>query len=59
MGIMCISRSVLGPDLIFVVLTMDMEEVKKRVMIRHHGDESAVEMFEVQFLKSVSKLPNT
>ena len=50
---MCISRSVLGPDLIFVVLTMDMEEVKKRVTDRHHGDESAFEMFKVQFINSV------
>ena len=41
-------RSLLGPDLVFVVLRMDMEEVKKRVLARHGGNEKVVEMFEVQ-----------
>ena len=40
----------MGPDLIFVVLTMDMEEVRKRLMARHHGDESVVEMMEVNLI---------
>ena len=44
-----ICRSTLGPDLVFVVLNMDMEEVRKRVLARHHGEESAVEMMEVNF----------
>jgi len=39
-------RSILGPDLIFVVLTMDMDEIKTRVTTRHHGDESVFKMFE-------------
>jgi len=37
-------RSKLGPDLVFVILTMDLEDVKKRVMKRHDGHEGAVEM---------------
>jgi len=37
-------RERLGPDLVFVVLSMDAEDMKKRVRERHHGDESAVEM---------------
>ena len=48
---MCISRSILGPDLIFVVLTMDMEEVKKRVIARHNGNESVQELFEVNLME--------
>merc|ERR1712123_54606 len=39
-------RSVLGPDLIFVILSMDEEEVRKRVTARHHGEEQAAEMVE-------------
>ena len=33
----------------FVVLSMDMAEVKKRVLARHSGNESLVEIFEVEF----------
>jgi len=39
-------RSRLGPDLVFVILNMDMEEVKKRVKTRHHGEDQANEMME-------------
>jgi len=39
-------RSILGPDLIFVILSMDKEEVRKRVLARHHGDEQTQEMME-------------
>merc|ERR1711892_69794 len=39
-------RSRLGPDLIFVILSMDKEEVRKRVTARHHGEEQAAEMME-------------
>jgi len=39
-------RSRLGPDLIFVILSMDKEEVRKRVTARHHGEEQASEMME-------------
>jgi len=39
-------RSRLGPDLVFVILNMDAEEIKKRVKARHHGEEQAVGMFE-------------
>jgi len=37
-------RSRLGPDLVFVVLNMDDEEIKKRVLARHKGDETALKM---------------
>jgi len=39
-----IIRYKLGPDLIFVILTMDLEDVKKRCVKRHSGDESTVEL---------------
>merc|ERR1712215_341210 len=39
-----IIRYKLGPDLIFVILTMDLEDVKKRCVKRHSGDESPVEL---------------
>jgi len=39
-------RSILGPELIFVILSMDKEEVRKRVLARHHGDEQTQEMME-------------
>jgi len=39
-------RSLLGPELVFVVLSMDAEENRKRVKARHHGEEQAVEMME-------------
>ena len=47
-----IYRSRLGPDLVFVILNMDMEEVKKRVKARHHGDDQANEMMEVNIRNS-------
>jgi len=37
-------RSILGPDLLFVILSMDKEEVKKRVTERHQGDEQAADL---------------
>jgi len=37
-------RANLGPDLLFVILSMDMDDVRKRVKERHHGDDSAVEL---------------
>ena len=43
-----ILRARLGPDLIFVILSMDKEDVRKRVTARHHGEEQASEMFEVE-----------
>ena len=32
----------------FVVLNMDMEEMEKRVNVRHEGDEAAMEMMKVR-----------
>merc|ERR1712215_410354 len=37
-------RSRLGPDLIFVFLNMDPEDVRNRVLERHQGDEDAADM---------------
>ena len=41
------SRSRLGPDLVFVILSMDKEEVRRRVKARHQGEEQAVDLMEV------------
>lgn len=37
-------RSRLGPELVFVVLQMNEDDIRKRVTNRHKGQESAVEM---------------
>jgi len=37
-------RSRLGRDLVFVILDMDMEDVKKRVKARHHGQDAATDL---------------
>merc|ERR1719309_127103 len=37
-------RANLGTDLLFVILSMNMDDVRKRVKERHHGDDSAVEL---------------
>jgi len=37
-------RSKLGKDLLFVILSMDKEEVRKRVTDRHQGNEQAADM---------------
>ena len=34
-------RSRLGSDLLFVILSMDMDDMKKRVKERHHGEDAA------------------
>jgi len=44
-------RSILGPDLVFVVMDMELEDVRKRVATRHSGHEGAVEM-----LTAINKL---
>ena len=38
----------LGPDLIFIVLTMSKEDKNKRLMNRHDGDLQFVEFLEVK-----------
>ena len=48
--LMNICRSRLGPDLVFVVLSMDKEEVRKRVKARHHGEEQAADIMEVRVI---------
>jgi len=37
-------RSQMGPDFMFVVLHMELEDQMVRIRKRHHGDEGAVEM---------------
>lgn len=46
-------RSELGPDLMFVVLSMDKEEAKKRLAERHQGQEEVVEMLEVIMMPAI------
>ena len=42
-----IPRSRLGPDLVFVVLDMTLEQQMDRIRGRHDNDEAAVEMMKV------------
>ena len=42
-------RSILGPELIIISLSMTMEDQVERLRKRHFGDESAVEMMKVSF----------
>ena len=42
-----IPRSRLGPDLVFVVLDMTLEQQMDRIRGRHNNDETAVEMMKV------------
>ena len=44
----------MGPDLVFVILSMDKEEIRKRVKDRHHGDDKAVELMEVNQQKTLN-----
>jgi len=39
-----LARSQLGPDLVFVVLHMGLEENMERIRKRHDGDERVLEM---------------
>ena len=45
----------MGSDLVFVVLSMDKGEIRKRVKARHHGEEQAVEMMEVKLKKFIQE----
>ena len=38
-----IFRSRIGPDLVFVVLSMDKEDVRERLCTRHMGDKKMVD----------------
>ena len=44
-------RTKLGPDLVFVVLDMEIEDMVARLMVRHGHDEAAVETLKVFILK--------
>ena len=37
----------MGPDFMFVVLHMELEDQMVRIRKRHHGDEGAVEIMKV------------
>ena len=41
------NREMLGPELTFVHLTMGFEDKRKRLMKRHEGGETFVEIMEV------------
>jgi hypothetical protein len=54
-----VSRSELGPDLLFVVLDMELENQMDRIRKRHHGDDTATEIMKVSsvlFMTSQRKL---
>ena len=40
-------RSKLGPDLVFIILDMELEQQVERIRGRHDEDESAVKMMKV------------
>ena len=40
-------RAKLGPKLVVVNLEMDPEDLRKRVLVRHQGDEDAADMMAV------------
>ena len=42
-----VSRSRLGPDLVFVVLDMQLEHQFERIRVRHQTDEATVEIMTV------------
>ena len=42
-------RDILGPQLVFINLTMNDKDRNQRVLERHEGDEKSVEIFEVDF----------
>ena len=42
-----LSREMLGPQLVFINLTMNAEDKKKRLMKRHEGSEQFVKLMEV------------
>ena len=42
-------RKILGPQLVFILLTMPSEDRRMRILSRHKNDEGAVDMMEVIF----------
>ena len=45
-------RSKLGPDLVFILLDMELEQQVERIRGRHDEDESAVNMMKVHSIHS-------
>ena len=45
-------RRILGPQLIFILLSMPSEDRRKRIMARHKNDEAASEMMDVKLFIS-------
>ena len=43
----CYYREKLGPELVFVVLNLELEVMEKRVNERHQGDQGALDMMKV------------
>ena len=46
-GVRSYLRSVLGPDLVILCLTMSDRERRERILQRHAGDEASADMMDV------------
>jgi len=44
-------REILGPEVVFVLLRMSPEDLRKRVLARHHGEDGAAD-----FMNTLAKL---
>ena len=40
-------REILGPEVVFVLLRMSPEDLRKRVLARHHGEDGAADFMNV------------
>ena len=50
-------RNILGSDVVFVLLNMSKENMRKRLHVRHHGEETAIRLMEVKYVGFEDKLP--
>ena len=49
-------RRILGPDVIFILLRMSPEDRRKRVLMRHKGDENVTQMMDVSIFDVIASL---
>ena len=49
-------RKILGPQLVFILLTMPSEDRRKRILSRHKDNEGAVEMMDVMISQTSQKI---
>ena len=47
-------RRILGPDVIFILLRMSAEDRRKRVLMRHKGDENVTQMMDVSIFDVIA-----